>query len=282
MLGARSSALGTLSGTLRSPSMSSLNAISRVGRAGQLFIGMADEGRPKHFVEGADVRQARWAVAGFEDDGRAARLAVGKALQQLARFLIRPGLGLHRGGTKACRVQIRCSSVLEAPMSGSGRSFASSRASRNPCGNLACRRVRRRARGAARRSDRAEPPKRRTSCSMRRWSGSGLAMRELSGLDLLELFAFVHPARFAVPTPAGLSRALGLEPPASEADAAAVLQARWPRRCSSGWATRAGPSAKGRGRSTPASPGSAGRWAPLVARRLERARRRRADAVFAA
>ena len=54
--------------------------------------------------------------------------------------------------------------------------------------------------------------------------GQRLGYPELSGLDLLELFAFVHPARFAVPTVAGLSRALGLEPPAGEADAATALQ----------------------------------------------------------
>src|SRR5881397_274235 len=54
--------------------------------------------------------------------------------------------------------------------------------------------------------------------------GQRLGYPDLSGLDLLELFAFVHPAQFAVPTVAGLSRTLGLEPPASEADAAAALQ----------------------------------------------------------
>jgi ATP-dependent DNA helicase DinG len=54
--------------------------------------------------------------------------------------------------------------------------------------------------------------------------GQRLGYPDLSGLDLLELFAFVHPARFAVPTAAGLSRALGLEPPASEAEAAAALR----------------------------------------------------------
>lgn len=37
-----------------------------------------------------------------------------------------------------------------------------------------------------------------------------LGYADLSGLDLLELFAFVHPARFAVPTPTGLAAALGL------------------------------------------------------------------------
>ena len=53
--------------------------------------------------------------------------------------------------------------------------------------------------------------------------GQRLGYPELSGLDLLELFAFIHPARFAVPTAAGLCRALGLEPPATEADAVAAL-----------------------------------------------------------
>ncbi|WP_337828060.1 ATP-dependent DNA helicase [Pseudonocardia sp. TMWB2A] len=41
-------------------------------------------------------------------------------------------------------------------------------------------------------------------------TGQRLGYADLSGLDLLELFAFVHPAKFAVPTPAGLARALGL------------------------------------------------------------------------
>src|SRR5437660_7025109 len=54
--------------------------------------------------------------------------------------------------------------------------------------------------------------------------GQRLGYPELSGLDLLELYAFVHPARFAVPTVAGLSRALGLERPASDAGSAAALQ----------------------------------------------------------
>jgi ATP-dependent DNA helicase DinG len=50
-----------------------------------------------------------------------------------------------------------------------------------------------------------------------------LGYPELSGLDLLELFAFVHPARFAVPTPKGLARATGLAPPGDGAEAAAFL-----------------------------------------------------------
>jgi len=54
--------------------------------------------------------------------------------------------------------------------------------------------------------------------------GQRLGYPDLSGLDLLELFAFLHPARFAVPTPAGLGRVLGLEPPANQAEAAASLQ----------------------------------------------------------
>src|SRR5918995_4629372 len=50
--------------------------------------------------------------------------------------------------------------------------------------------------------------------------GQRLGYPDLSGLDLLELFAFVHPARFAVPTPKGLAEALGLEPPADDSEAA--------------------------------------------------------------
>ena len=68
-----------------------------------------------------------------------------------------------------------------------------------------------------------------------------LGASELSGLDLLELFAFVHPARFAVPTPRGLAAALGLAPPEHQSDtrflarAAATLLATlrapdWPAR----------------------------------------------------
>jgi ATP-dependent DNA helicase DinG len=50
-----------------------------------------------------------------------------------------------------------------------------------------------------------------------------LGIAEFSGLDLLELFAFVHPARFAVPTPAGLARALGIAAPVDDARAPAFL-----------------------------------------------------------
>ncbi|BBC73691.1 helicase [Altererythrobacter sp. B11] len=71
---------------------------------------------------------------------------------------------------------------------------------------------------------------------------SRLGYPDLSGLDLLELFAFVHPARFVVPTPKGIAHALGLEEPASDdgvpmllQQAAAALLARceasdWPER----------------------------------------------------
>lgn len=40
-----------------------------------------------------------------------------------------------------------------------------------------------------------------------------LGAKDLLGLDLLELFAFVHPATFCVPTPMGLAHALGLPAP---------------------------------------------------------------------
>ncbi len=53
---------------------------------------------------------------------------------------------------------------------------------------------------------------------------SRLGYPDLSGLDLLELFAFVHPARFCVPTPKGLAHALGLAEPASDGDVPGLLQ----------------------------------------------------------
>ena len=53
--------------------------------------------------------------------------------------------------------------------------------------------------------------------------GQRLGYPELSGLDLLELFAFVHPARFVVPTVKGMAEAMGLAPPTDESGAAAVL-----------------------------------------------------------
>lgn len=53
---------------------------------------------------------------------------------------------------------------------------------------------------------------------------SRLGYPDLSGLDLLEAFAFIHPARFCVPTPRGLAEALGLPEPAGDADVPELLQ----------------------------------------------------------
>jgi len=51
-----------------------------------------------------------------------------------------------------------------------------------------------------------------------------LGYPDLSGLDLLELFAFVHPARFCVPTPRGLAEALDLGEPDGDEHVPAFLQ----------------------------------------------------------
>ncbi len=53
---------------------------------------------------------------------------------------------------------------------------------------------------------------------------SRLGYPDLSGLDLLEAFAFVHPARFCVPTPRGLAEALGLPQPEGDAGVPDLLQ----------------------------------------------------------
>ncbi|MEO1730216.1 MAG: ATP-dependent DNA helicase [Pseudomonadota bacterium] len=51
-----------------------------------------------------------------------------------------------------------------------------------------------------------------------------LGYPDLSGLDLLELFAFIHPARFCVPTPRGLAEALEMEEPAGDEAVPEFLQ----------------------------------------------------------
>jgi ATP-dependent DNA helicase DinG len=102
--------------------------------------------------------------------------------------------------------------------------------------------------------------------------GQRLGYPELSGLDLLELFAFIHPAKFAVPTAAGLSRTVGLDPPANDSGAAGALQhiaerllslladPDWPER-EGAWTSNATLHRLGWG------------WSPLVGARLERPER---------
>ncbi|MGK2285554.1 ATP-dependent DNA helicase [Pedomonas sp. V897] len=55
-------------------------------------------------------------------------------------------------------------------------------------------------------------------------TASRLGYPSLSGLDLLELFAFVRPARFCVPTARGLARALGLDAPVTPEEEALFLR----------------------------------------------------------
>ncbi len=54
--------------------------------------------------------------------------------------------------------------------------------------------------------------------------GQRLGHPELNGLDLLELFAFLRPARFMVPTPRGLARAAGIRAPENDAEVAPFLR----------------------------------------------------------
>ena len=71
-----------------------------------------------------------------------------------------------------------------------------------------------------------------------------LGYPDLSGLDLLELYAFVHPARFMVPTPKGLAHVLGLAEPDSDDGVPLLLQqaaeALLSTCTSPGWAEREG------------------------------------------
>ena len=51
-----------------------------------------------------------------------------------------------------------------------------------------------------------------------------LGARNLDAYDILELYAFVRPAQFCLPTPGGLATALNLAPPGDAVDAALALQ----------------------------------------------------------
>jgi len=53
---------------------------------------------------------------------------------------------------------------------------------------------------------------------------SRLGYPDLSGLDLLELFAFLHPARFCVPTARGLAQALAIDEPSGDDGVPEFLQ----------------------------------------------------------
>ena len=97
---------------------------------------------------------------------------------------------------------------------------------------------------------------------------SRLGYPELAGLDLLELFAFIHPARFAVPTPRGLATALGIDPPTGDSDAGFLGRAAtalldtaddpaWPQRHGA-WSIL---QSLGRQRWS---------WAPVLARRIRK------------
>ncbi|HEY0311786.1 MAG TPA: ATP-dependent DNA helicase [Allosphingosinicella sp.] len=101
--------------------------------------------------------------------------------------------------------------------------------------------------------------------------GQRLGYPELSGLDLLELYAFVHPARFAVPTPKGMAHALSIEAPETDAEAPAfllraaevllaTLEGEWPER-EGAWTSA---QSLARLRWT---------WSPVVAERLKRPER---------
>ncbi len=73
--------------------------------------------------------------------------------------------------------------------------------------------------------------------------GQRLGHPELSGLDLLELFAFLRPARFMVPTPKGLARVAESDAPESDAEVAPFLRRAAEALlglCAGGWPEREG------------------------------------------
>ncbi len=107
--------------------------------------------------------------------------------------------------------------------------------------------------------------------------GSRLGYPELWGLDLLELFAFIHPASFVVPTAAGLRRALGLGAPASEPTRPLLFQRDRRQACWRYSPTRLARTRRRVDERCDARTGCGWRWAPLLARAPRAAGARRAD-----
>ena len=99
-------------------------------------------------------------------------------------------------------------------------------------------------------------------------TGDRLGYPELSGLDLLELFAFLYPARFAVPTPAGLAAVLSLPPPAAE-DAIAAFLPHAAAAMLASLGDPAWPEREGAWHSLQALARQRWPWAPLVQPRLD-------------
>ena len=94
-----------------------------------------------------------------------------------------------------------------------------------------------------------------------------LAIARLPMYDLLDLFAFVRPARFCLPTPRGLSEALGLAAPASHEDEAESLFAAASSLLSELAALEPGDAAQARGTAWVMSRGH-WPWGPAVLRAL--------------
>ena len=57
----------------------------------------------------------------------------------------------------------------------------------------------------------------------RKWTEARLHTELIKPVDLLELFAFVRPAQFCLPTPSGLAARLGLAVPVSPEDKALTI-----------------------------------------------------------
>ena len=250
--------------------------------AAQLVVSMADHRGAQHFGEGADVGQAGRAVAGLEQHRRrrrACRRASASAACALPRTA-RPcwSCAAERKSALNC-----CPFVLVAPrVGGEWPLHCPFPCSMQPMRGSGCSkraRARRARRSAAKSIGRlAETPHILLNAPL---VGQRLGYADVSGLDLLELFAFVHPARFAVPTVAGMARAAGLDEPDGDSSAAAALRAIAGR-----LARPAGGSRLGRAR------GGVDRQPVAVAARLGlgavgcrapgQAGARRADAVLAA
>jgi len=97
-----------------------------------------------------------------------------------------------------------------------------------------------------------------------------LSATPLEAYDVLELFAFVRPARFTLPTPTGLAEALALEPEGADPAGPARLIRRAAERLLADLGAETYRYARGAAAIAEAMGRSGWPWAPLVLERLDR------------
>ena len=196
------------------------------------FKGAAHHGRAHNLAKGADMRQAGRPVTGFEQYVALVRRVTASTLQDLARLLEGPGLGLHRevvcvshdvffvavlsrAGTlcRPSRSVNRDGRLRPSNMDSIWRFLRELSYPTRPHLPSACRRRLGSIRPVRSRNSRLRTRTFKEGVRPLLCHGPGtagrLSLKRFQCFDVLELFAFVRPLDFCVPTPRGLGTLWG-------------------------------------------------------------------------